>query len=49
MRIEGFLSLMGCVMLLFVLSFGLGALTREVCVLFPDAASKAQPQVQPPR
>ena len=38
MRIEGFVSLIGCVMFLFVLSFGIAALTREVRVMLPDAA-----------
>jgi len=43
MRIEGFLSLMACAVLLFILGFGLGALTRELRVMVPDAAP-ASPQ-----
>lgn len=42
MRIEGFVSLMVCVMLLFVLSFGVAALTREIRVMVPDGKSASQ-------
>lgn len=50
MRIEGFLSLMGCVMLLFVLCFGLGALFCELRILVPDAAivTAKAPSPSPP-
>lgn len=41
MRIEGFVSLIGCVMFLFVLSFGLAALAREVRVMLPDSGQVA--------
>jgi hypothetical protein len=42
MRIEGFVSLMVCVMLLFILSFGVAALTRELGEMLPEGASASQ-------
>lgn len=41
MRIEGFVSLIGCVMFLFVLSVGLAALTREVGTMIPSSDATA--------
>lgn len=46
MRLEGFLSLVGCVALLFILGIGLGALLREARLLLPDAQAPTEATVE---
>lgn len=38
MRLEGFVSLLACVMLLFLIAIGVGALQRELRELRPPAS-----------
>ncbi|MGH8516133.1 MAG: hypothetical protein ACREUE_01605 [Panacagrimonas sp.] len=41
MRLEGFVSLLACVMLLFLVGIGVGALQRELRDLSPRAGPEA--------
>ena len=48
MRLEGFVSLLACAMLLFVVGFGLASLTRELRAMVPDGvATRSAVQADP--